>query len=47
VLVTVPDEHRAIAIRGIVTDLGPVAERLISVTLYDQAIAHLTEILHA
>jgi hypothetical protein len=47
VLVTVPDERRLTAIREIVADLGPMAERLMSVTLHNLAVEYLAEILHA
>jgi hypothetical protein len=47
VLVTVPDERRLTAIREIVADLGPVAERLISVTLHNEAVEYVAEVLHA
>lgn len=47
VLVTVPDEQRLTAIREIVADLGPMAERLISVTLHNRAVEYLAETLHA
>jgi F0F1-type ATP synthase delta subunit len=47
VLVTVPDERRLTAIREIVADLGPMAQRLVSVTLQNQAVEYLAEILHA
>jgi hypothetical protein len=47
VLVTVPDERRLTAIREIVADLGPVAERLISVTLHNLAVEYVAEVLHA
>jgi len=47
VLVTVPDERRLTAIRETVTDIGPTAERLISVTLHTQVVEYLAEILHA
>jgi hypothetical protein len=47
VLVTVPDKSRGEVIQEIVGDLGPAAERLISVTLHGMAIDYLAEILHA
>jgi hypothetical protein len=47
VLVTVPDERRLTAIRETVTDIGSMAERLISVTLHTQMVEYLAEILHA
>jgi hypothetical protein len=47
VLVTVPDEQRLTAIRDIVADLGPMAERLMSVTLHNLAVDYVAEILHA
>jgi len=47
VLVTVPDERRLEAVREIVADLGPMAERLMLVTLYDLAVEYMAEILHA
>lgn len=47
VLVTVPDTQRLKIVREIVSDLGPAAERLISVVLHGMAIEYLAEILHA
>lgn len=47
VLVTVPDTQRLEIVREIVSDLGPAAERLISVTLHGMAIDYLAEILRA
>jgi hypothetical protein len=46
VLITVPDKRRLEGIREIVGELGPTAERLISVMLYQQAVEYLAEILH-
>jgi len=46
ILVTVPDMRRLEAIRDITAELGPVAQRLISVTLHNQAVQFLVEILH-
>jgi hypothetical protein len=47
VLVTVPDEQRLTAIREIITGLGPVAQRIMLVTMHDKTIEYLAEILHA
>lgn len=47
VLVTVPDTRRLETIRGIVNDLGPVAQRLISVTLHNRAVEYMAETLHS
>jgi hypothetical protein len=47
VLVTVPDTRRLEIVREIAAELGPAAERLISVTLHGAAIEYLAEILHA
>jgi hypothetical protein len=46
VLVTVPDEQRLEGVREILGDLGQTAQRLISVTLHNQAVEYLAEILH-
>jgi hypothetical protein len=47
VLVTVPDRRRLETVGEILGDLGATAERLILVTLHDQAIHFMAEILHA
>lgn len=47
VLVTVPDERRLNAVREIVAELGPPAERLVSVTMHNQAVEFVAKILHA
>jgi hypothetical protein len=47
VLVTVPDKPRLEAVREILHGLGPVAPRLIFVTLHNQAVEYLAEILRA
>lgn len=46
VLFTVPDDRRCEAVRELVTELGPAAERLVSVTLHNQTVDYVTEILH-
>lgn len=47
VLVTVLNEQRLETMQEIIGDLGPAAQRLISVTLYHQAVEYLAEILRA
>jgi hypothetical protein len=47
VLVTVPDTRRLETVGEMVVELGPAAQRLISVTLHNLAVEYLAEILHA
>lgn len=47
VLVTVPDVRRFKTAQGIVAELGPAAQRLILVTLHNQAAEFVAKILHA
>lgn len=46
VLITVPDTQRLETVREILADLGPVAQRLIAITLHNRAIEYLTKALH-
>jgi hypothetical protein len=43
VLITVPDERRLEGVREILGDLGPTAERLMSVTVHNLAVEYLAE----
>lgn len=47
VLITVPTAQRMQLVKEIISGLGAVAERLMSVTLHDRAVAHMAEILHS
>lgn len=45
VLVTVPDERRLEVVRGVIEELSPNAERLVSVTLHNRAVAFVNQVL--
>jgi hypothetical protein len=45
VLVTVPDLRRLEVVRELLAELPPLAKRLISVTLHNQAVAFMVQVL--